>query len=273
MRFQNPYSSHSSGLSFSLPGKNTKEMGSSLCLGRYSISFLSGERTGFGINGSYGKMNGLCYFFLGENDNNIERKALERLDSATLYLGGDWRGENLEASFLSSMTSSLLFSSFVSSVLKLGPLSLGLSYGRVQPLLNGGKDWKNGVSISLKEKSYELSYEVLLGDEPVLIPSFRNLSFTSKGKISLGPVTLSSKGVRSFRDGREDTEHSMTLEGDWWRITLSTKSGLTLALHFSDASMTINEEKIVTHVSYDFGDMAVSASSESLSSLKGEIEL
>ena len=173
---------------------------------------------------------------------------------------------------LTSLTETLDMRCAFLSVADTGKISFSFSYGRVQDLLGKGKDWNTCVSLGIGEEKAEASFTLKLGKDPIYSPSFRSLFFSSRGRLKVGKLDLEAKVERSFIEGREKGDWSISLSGEWWKLKYSGDKGLSLSLSFGLSSVSFSKEEILTKLTTEGEKTKVTFSSEKNSQWKVEMD-
>lgn len=118
----------------------------------------------------------------------------------------------------------------------------------------------------------EVTFSLYLSPLPIYFSSFRSLSFSSKGVVTLGDVIIESEAKRSFRGGKEDVDASISLSYQNWRVKVSKNSGFTFSMHFDSSSFTITNDKIETNVVLRKDEIEMVIDSSGDNSVKGKID-
>ena len=264
---------HNEGLSFSLPSSGTSLLASSVTLGSFDFSLLSGDREGLGLGYGWDGGRVFSYGFLGGKDDSLQKESLGRTDFHVIYLGAELKSRNISLMALTSLTETLDMRGAFLCGADLGKISFSFSYGRVQDLLGKGKDWNTSVSLGIGEEKAEASFTLKLGKDPIYSPSFRSLHFSSRGRLKVGKLDLEAKVERSFIEGREKGDWSISLSGEWWKLKYSGDKGLSLSLSFGLSSVSFSKEEILTKLTMEGEKTKVTFSSEKNSQWKVEMDV
>ena len=264
---------HNEGLSFSLPSSVTSLLASSVTLGDFDFSLLSGDREGLGLGYGWAGGRVFSYGFLGGKDDSLQKESLGRTDFHVIYLGAELKSRNISLMALTSLTETLDMRGAFLCGADLGKISFSFSYGRVQDLLGKGKDWNTSVSLGIGKEKTKTSFTLKLNKNPIYSPSFRSLHFSSQGRLKLGRVDLEANVERSFIEGREKGDWSISLSGEWWKVKYSGDKGLSLSLSFGLSSVSFSKEEILTKIAMEGEKTKVTFSSEKNSHWKVEIDV
>ena len=272
MRINNPHFSYSYGLYYSIPKKGTSLLASTLKRKNMWISLFYGERNGIGVSYKKDDLRFFIYSFMKGEGEGIQKSLIERRDTNVLYLGLESRMKMLSLSYYLSVTDSLFCSSLIKSELCFNVIKLGVGYGRLQSMMKESKDWDTSLKLSLFKGEMEVTFSLYLSPLPIYFSSFRSLSFSSKGVVTLGDVIIESEAKRSFRGGKEDVDASISLSYQNWRVKVSKNSGVTFSMHFDSSSFTITNDKIETNVVLRKDEIEMVIDSSGDNSVKGKID-
>ena len=263
----NPHSSHTAGLYYSLPEKNTKLISSSLYFGPYTISFINGEREGLGFSYEEKDFRLFCYSFLKSEERIIQKDWLERRDKNVSFLGFEERGKVISLSSYLSVDSDLLFSVFVKGKVELPIGKVEINYGRLHRVLERDKEWESSIKLTLGKGKGKTTFSLYLGKKPTYIGEYRSLSFSSKGELQLGKYLLECETARSFHEGREKIEFSLSLSSSFMKIKVSDTTGLAISFYFDSSSFTLSKREVETKVKIkkEWGGLTLDS--------KGEVEM
>ena len=244
----NPHFSYSHGLYYSTPKKDTSLLSSTVSVKNLWFSLLYGERNGFGFGFVKDDTRGFVFSFMKGEEDTIQKSLIERRDINVAYLGLESKMRMLSLSYYLSVTDTLFFSSLIKGELIFNVMKLGVGYGRLQSLLKESKDWETSLKLSLTKGETEVSFSLYLSPLPVYFSSYRSLSFSSRGVITLGEVKIESETKRNFAKGKEEIDASVSLYYQNWKVKLSKSSGLSISMSFNSSSFTVTKEKIETKV-------------------------
>ena len=127
------------------------------------------------------------------------------------------------------------------------------------------------MKLSLTKGETEVSFSLYLSPLPVYFSSYRSLSFSSRGLITLGEVKIESETKRNFAKGKEEIDASLSLYYQNWKVKLSKSSGLSISMSFNSSSFTVTKEKIETKVVLRKNGIEMNIYSSGEKSVEGKI--
>ena len=271
-RINNPHFSYSEGLYYSIPKKGTSLLAATLKAKNMWFSFIYGERNGIGVALEKDDLRAFIYSFMKGERDGMQKSLIERRDTNVVYLGLEGRMRFLSLSYYLSVTDSLFFSSLIKSEFSFNVIKLGVGYGRLQSLMKESKDWDTSLRLSLFKGGTEVTFSLYLSPLPIYFSSFRSLSFSSKGVLTMGEVIIESETKRNFKGGKEEVDASIALSYQNWRVKVSKNSGVTFSMHFDSSSFTITKDKIETNLVLREDEIEMVIDSSGDNSVKGKID-
>ena len=272
-KIDDPHYSYSHGLYYGLPSKTTSLFGSTIRGKESWLSFIYGERNGFGFGYEGRNIRAFLYSFSKEEDKNIQKRLVDRVDVNVFYLGLEGKKDRFSFYSFLSFTDTLYFSSMVKGSMDLGILRIDMGYGRLQRLLKSTNDWETSLKLSLHKETAEVSFSLFLSPPPIYSYSYRSLEFISEGGMTIGNVRIEGALKRSFKNGKEDVDASLSLSHSFWKVKISKKSGVTVSCSFDSSSFSIGQDKLETKVVLEENEVEITVDSGGKSSVKGRIEI
>ena len=195
------------------------------------------------------------------------------MDVNVFYLGLEGKKDRFSFYSFLSFTDTLYFSSMVKGSMDLGILRIDMGYGRLQRLLKSTNDWETSLKLSLHKETAEVSFSLFLSPPPIYSYSYGSLEFISEGGMTIGNVRIEGALKRSFKNGKEDVDASLSLSHSFWKVKISKKSGVTVSCSFDSSSFSIGQDKLETKVVLEENEVEITVDSGGKSSVKGRIEI